>query len=263
MEEDREETGGPTGGALRFLVAAAAMVAIVGLAWVAFASQDDAEASSHHEYTYPDDFIGTVWFTVEASDARERQIDVEWGRLETSIAHETDDAVTYFFDRGGFDGRLGPLLVDVSPPAEVSFSFGVAPVDGVDIGATPWEVLPVTAGTQPAEPAGSGRPLASASVDEWVSYGLNVVGVSVRTAPDLASDKIGVVMHGEVYEARCWTIGETLTNGNYADPSDDGAQYTTDVWYEIEIPEGWGFISDVWFARRADSDRLNLPECDL
>lgn len=246
----------------RFVAASVVVVATVAIGWMALSSQNVAEGTSHHEFTYPEDYIGTVWFAVDPPDDRDRAVEVEWGRLTTTVTHEGEEPMTYFFDRGGFDGRLGPLLVDVTPPAEVSFSFGVAPVDGVDIGATPWEVLPVTEGTTPPEPAGSGRPMARASVNEWVSYGLNVVGVSIRTAPELGADRIGSVMHGEVYRARCWTTGEAITNGNYADPSDDAAQYTTDVWYEIETDAGWGFISDVWFARRAEADRLNLPECD-
>ncbi len=245
----------------RFLIGAVAVLATVALGALAWVSRDDSQETVQFEFTFPDDYIGTVWFTIDPPDDRDRQVTVEWGRLRTSFVHVGDEPATYFFDRGGLDGRLGPLLVEVSPPAEASSSYGAPPIGGIDIGATPWEVIPVVEGTIPPEPANSGKAYARASVNEWVSYGLNVVGVSIRTEPRLGSEKIGVVKHGEVYEARCWTTGEQITNGNYADPSDDNAQYTTDVWYLIDTPQGSGYISDVWFARRANASRLNLPEC--
>jgi len=254
------DSEGPSGGGRRLLVGGA--VAVLTLVLVGLALGAREEPPLRVEHLFPGDYIGPVWLTVSTDDGDPRTVVVEWGRLRTTFVHESAEPLTYFFDRGGLDGRKGPLLVDVSPPADVTFGYGVPDPEAVNIGDTPWDVLPVNEGTTPARPANADDPYATASVNEWVSYGLEVFGVGVRPAPDYATEKMTVVTHGETYRARCWVRGQEVTNGNYADPSDDGAQYTSDVWYEIETPEGWGFIPDAFFARRAETDHLNLPECE-
>ncbi len=242
----------------RMLIAALAVIGVVALAAVAWNQSNDEEQL--HEYAFPDGYIGPVTLNLSTDDSI--AIRVEWGRLYTELDHQ-GGTVTYFFDRGtNIYGRSGPVLVTVQPPTEVEFGWGTAPADGVNIGATPWQLLEEPAGPAP-RPATDDRPLAEAYVDETVSYGLLVEGVGLRSAPSRDGERVGAVHHGDLLAARCWTRSEELTSGNNQDPSDDLAQYTTDLWWNVQAPdtEAWVYISDVWYARADHTGRLNLTEC--
>lgn len=218
--------------------------------------------AAHFEHAFPDDYVGTVWFTLTADSAKPRQVTVRWERLRRSFEHRSSTSATYAIEKGVGKERSEPLFVDVSTSAEVTFNFGKAPDGAVDLSAQPWEALPYNAGVASPRPANADSATATAAVDESVSYGgVDVAGIGVRGAPQLAADRLGSVKHGEVYTASCWVRGQMLTNGNLSDPADDNATYSSDIWWRIESPTVTGFIADVWFSRRGTSDRLNVPEC--
>jgi hypothetical protein len=56
----------------------------------------------------------------------------------------------------------------------------------------------------------------------------------------------------------CWASGDRLTNGF---PERPLGAYSSDVWFRVATGSGSGFIPDVRFSRRGNSDRLNLPRC--
>jgi hypothetical protein len=217
---------------------------------------------AHFEHTFAPEYVGTVWFTLSVDSAKPRQVTVRWERLRRSFEHRSTTPVTYLIVKGVGKERSEPLFVDVSSAADVIFNFGDPPSGAIDLSAQPWEALPYNSGVAPPRPANADSATATAAVDESVSYGgVDVAGIGVRQAPQLAADKLGVVKHGEVYPATCWIRGQVLTNGNLSDPADDNAAYTSDLWWRIQTPTVNGFIADVWFSRRGTTDKLNLPEC--
>lgn len=242
---------------LRILLAALATVGVVVLATLAW----NEDRSRTFEETFPEDYVGPVWLTLATAGDDPHTVDVEWGRLSTSFTHSGPEPRTYFFDRGtAVYGRAGPLLVEVSPAADVEFGFGPAPPGGIDIGAVPWDVEPeeVVGETRPAS---QDRTTASAVVNEYITYGLVVEGVTVLDEPSFDGEGVTVVRHGDRLETSCWVEGQEVTNSNWSDPSDDGAEYTTTIWYQVQTDEGEGYLSDVWLGREADSGRMNLSEC--
>jgi hypothetical protein len=242
----------------------AALVAVVCAGAVLLAvRQSPATAKAvHFEHTFAADYVGTVWFTLSADSAKPRQVTVRWERLRRSFEHRTAAPVTYTIEKGVGKERSEPLFVDVSTSADVTFNFGKSPAGAVDLSAQPWEALPYNSGVAPPRPATADSPTATAAVDESVSYGgVDVAGIGLRGAPQLAADRLGAVRHGEVYPATCWVRGQMLTNGNLSDPADDNAAYSSDIWWRIQTAATTGYIADVWFSRRGTTDKLNLPEC--
>lgn len=247
--------------AIAMLAGLAGVVAAVLL--VAFFLRGGDAPPARFEHTFPSEYIGTVWITVTAEDDDEHTVELEWARLATAVPHRGTQ--TYFFVRGVGQERDLPLQVRVSPPAEVTFGYGEDPPDGIDIGARPWRVLPWNEGTAPIRPANAENPVATATVNETSSYGGPPIddGVGVRTEPDLAVPAFARVKHGVELITDCWVEGQEITTGNNADPSDDDATYTTTVWWRVTVEGRTGFITDAWFSRRGNGDRMNLPACDL
>jgi hypothetical protein len=220
---------------------------------------------ARYEHVFPDEYVEKVWFTLGDDDeaTETHDVTVAWGRLSTRLSVSAPVAPAYTVTKGAGNGiRTEPLVVSVDPGVPVTFGYGVPPAGAVDLSAKPWEAAPYSSGVPTSEPAVTDGATGRAAVDESVSYGGFVVeGVGVREAPTRESDKIGTVWHGQVHEAECWARGQVTTNGNYADPADDAAAYTSDVWWRVTIPDGTGFVADAWFSRRGNSDRLGLPEC--
>ncbi len=239
----------------RFVVGALVVAGVVAISTLALR----ADGPVMLEESFPADYVGPVWLTM-SGDARDYAVSLEWGRLSTSFTHTGPRQETYFFDRGtAVYGRSGPLMVTVDPEVEVDFGFGPEPPGGINIGGQPWAVAD-------AEPVGDNVPaegpgeLAEGVVDETITYGLVVEGVSVWDQPTRDGERVTMVRHGERYDARCWTEGQLITNSNLADPSDDDAAYDSTIWWFIDTPEGSGYIPDAWFARDQE-DLLGLDEC--
>ena len=237
--------------AIGMLAGVAGVVAAVLV--VAFFLRGDGEPEpARFEHTFPSEYIGTVWITVAAADDDERTVELEWARLATTVPHRGTQ--TYYFVRGVGQERDLPLQVRVSPPAEVTFGYGEDPPDGVDIGATAWRVLPWNEGTAPIRPANAESRTATATVNETSSYGGPPIddGVGVRARPQLEEPAFARVKHGVELTTDCWVEGQEITTGNNADPSDDDAT----------VDGQTGFITDAWFSRRGNGDKMNLPPCD-
>lgn len=245
----------------RFVAACGAMVCAGGVL-LAMRNAPAPSKAAHFEHVFPDDYVGTVWFTVSADSPSARQVTVRWERLRRSFEHRSAMPMIYSIEKGVGKERSGPLLVDIKPAADVTFNFGKAPTGSVDLSAQPWEALPYSSGVAPPRPANADSTVAMAAVDESVSYGgVDPSGIGLRAAPELAAERVGVVKHGAVYPAGCWVHGQLLTNSNLSDPADDNAAYSSDIWWRIQTSNASGFIGDVWFSRRGLTDKLNLPEC--
>lgn len=264
--EGVEGTDGGTNASTRrglrgFVVACVAMVAAGAVLFV-IKDRPPSPKSAHFEHVFPKEYVGTVWFTISTPKSDPRQVSVRWQRLRRTFEHRSGSAVTYVIEKGAGPERSEPLLVEVTPSAAVTFNFGKAPADAVDLSAQPWEALPYNSGVAPPRPANADWPKATAAVDESVSYGgVDPSGIGLRPEPVLTASRVGVVKHGEVYPALCWVRGQVLTNSNLSDPADDNVAYTSDIWWRIETPTTTAFISDVWYSRRGMSDKLNLAEC--
>lgn len=240
---------------------------LVAAALAALAVRDRPGGSGpalHFERSFPDEFVGTVWFTVEAQDDSPRTVTATWQVLQRRFEHRGRGPTTYLVTKGAGVERAGPLVIDVDPGAKVTFSFGTAPPGAIDLSSQPWRVLPTTTGTVPPRPANADAATATASVDENVSYGgRDSTGIGVRPEPDLAVERLTRVAHATVLTASCWRTGQEITTGNLADPADDDATYTSTVWFMVETPAGPGLIPDAWFSRRGLTDKLNLPPCPM
>ena len=93
---------------------------------------------SQWRHTYPDDYTGPVWITVDSPDARVRTVTIVWGAWERGILHEGAEPMTYLFAKGS--GPNIPVAIAVEPDATVTFGSGVEPPDGaqdVNAGWTP------------------------------------------------------------------------------------------------------------------------------
>lgn len=246
---------------IRYFVALIAMVG-AGIVLLAVRDSSPTEEVAHFERTFAPEYVGTVYFTLTADSAKPRQVTVRWGRLRRSFEHRSPSPVTYTVEKGVGKERADPLFVDVDPPADIVFNFGEAPPGAVNLSAEPWEALPHNSGVAPPRPANADSATATAAVDESVSYGgVDVAGIGLRSTPRLSADRLLALKHGEVHPVRCWVRGEAMTNSNLADPADDHAAYSSDIWWRIDTANASGFIADVWFSRRGTSDKLNLPEC--
>jgi hypothetical protein len=239
-----------------------ATVAAAG-AFVVTRSRPTNGGAKRFEHNFAKDYLGTVNIGITGPAKGETAITVTWGQLRTTFPHTGPTRKEYFFERGVLDERQTNLVINTDQPVSVDFSAEPAHKEGIDIGATPWQPLAFSHGTVPARPANSDSLTATASVDETVTYGGPVPGpgISIKEHPAFGGNKLDTVHLAESYPAACWITGVVVTNSNYSDPSDDLAAYTTPIWWYIETKKAKGFISDVWFARRANTDKLNLPEC--
>lgn len=125
-----------------------------------------------------------------------------------------------------------------------------------------WYAAPPPLTLPAPEPAGPGRPVAYASVDESDVYGLRLFGVPVRARPEVAAVRVASVSHGDRLGARCWADGDLVSNGFAAEPFNEKT-YQSAIWFFVAVGSRRGYIPDVRFGRRGGLDRLGLPRCDL
>lgn len=239
-----------------------AAVAAAG-AFLATRGRSTDDGAKRYEHKFAKDYLGTVNVGITGPSKNETIITLTWGQLRTSFPYTGPERKEYFFERGVLDERQANLVVTADQPIKLDFSAEPARKEGIDIGATPWQPLAFSHGTVPARPANADSPTATASVDETVSYGGPVPGpgIGIKERPAFGGNRLDAVHQAETYPVTCWATGVVVTNSNYADPSDDLAAYTTPIWWFVETKKAKGFISDVWFARRANTDKLNLAEC--
>ncbi|MGQ0519609.1 MAG: hypothetical protein ACT4PX_00475 [Actinomycetota bacterium] len=256
-------TGGGLGRRFAWFGLAVAAVAAAAIVVVSVRDGGTEAGSAHFERTFPDSYVGTVWFSVAGSADQPHQVTVTWGRLQRTFEHRGPGAATYVVTKGVGKERSGPLVVNVDPAADVTFNHGDAPPEGKDLSSTPWTALPHSSGVQAPRPANADSRVAWAAVDESVSYGgMDPSGIGVRPEPRLEGvDAFTRANHGTVYPVHCWSTGQAMTNSNWSDPADDNAAYNSDIWWWIETPEGRGYVPDVWLARRGTTDKLNLAQC--
>jgi hypothetical protein len=87
----------------------------------------------------------------------------------------------------------------------------------------------------------------------------NCAPARVSSAPNNGAAKLGTFSYGQNLTARCYTTGETLTDGNNADPSDDARTFTSSRWYGIDWAGGRGYVAAVWTTK--NNNTLGLPAC--
>jgi len=237
-------------------------VAIGAAAFASARTSINDGGATRFEHAFAKDYLGTVEVNV-TGPADDTLITLRWGQLRTTFIYTGPQQRTYLFERGVTDERQGALIVTADHRVQVSFAAEPATKAGIDVASPPWTVIPFAHGTVPMRPANADSTAATASVDETLSYGGPVPGpgIGLRSGPNLQGTRVGAVHHGENYPADCWTTGETITNSNWSDPSDDLAAYTSDVWWHIDVHGIKGYVSDVWFARQATTGKMNLAEC--
>lgn len=98
---------------------------------------------SHWRHTFPDDYSGPVWITIDSPDAQVRTVTIVWGAWKRNILHEGTEPVTYLFAKGS--GPNIPVAVAVEPDATITFGSGTEPPGGAQ---------DVNAGWTPNEPEG-------------------------------------------------------------------------------------------------------------
>lgn len=81
----------------------------------------------------------------------------------------------------------------------------------------------------------------------------------VSAAPNNSAQRLGGFAYGQKLTARCWIIGQVITDGNNSDPSDDGRTFTSDLWYGIDWNGGRGYVSATWTTK--SNSHLSLPQC--
>lgn len=243
---------------VRILFALVVTVAAVG-AIFAIRSQVTLEEATV-DFQYADDAVNPMWVRVEASDGRERDVTITWGRLETTVVHDGQATQTYFFERGL--GRPEPITVHLSEETEVSFGSGLVEDDNpVDLGNIVWDQVGPDRYSAEGTPA-TDEIAASAAVDESYSWGLIVEGIGLRTTAEFDTDRTGeVVAHEDEFDIICWTMGDPITNGSDGELADDATQFSSEIWWKVQGLEGEGFISNTWFARVESADELNVPTC--
>jgi hypothetical protein len=147
------------------------------------------------------------------------------------------------------------LVARVDPPAPLR----VLSVPAGSPRSTAWAPVAITVELPPPTPAGDGDPLATAAVDGSDVWGVRPNGIPLRAAPRVDSDKVATVYHGDVLQADCWVLGQSIGNG-YAEARAD--TYRSPVWYRVQAWDGRvAFIPDTRFSRTASTSRLNLPAC--
>lgn len=243
---------------LRALFAVVATVVVV--AGIFLARRTVPLEAATVEFQYADDAVNPMWIRVDPNDGREREITISWGRLETTIIDDGNSEHAYFFERGL--GRLGPVTVQVSDETELVFGSGlVESEESTDLGDIVWDQVGPDRYSAEATPATDSAP-ARGIVDESYSWGLFVEGLGLRATPEFETERSGgVVQHEQEFDIICWTEGDPITNGSDGELADDTTQFSSELWWKIDGPEGEGFISNTWFARVETAESLNAPRC--
>jgi hypothetical protein len=87
----------------------------------------------------------------------------------------------------------------------------------------------------------------------------NCAPARVSAAPNNSAAKIGQFGYGQALTARCWVVGQTITDGNNSDPSDDARTFTSNLWFGIDWNGGRGYVAAAWTTK--SNDHLGLPGC--
>lgn len=87
----------------------------------------------------------------------------------------------------------------------------------------------------------------------------NCAPARVSAAPNNSAAKLGQFGYGQAMTARCWISGQTITDGNNSDPSDDGRTFTSSLWFGIDWNGGRGYVAAAWTTK--SNDHLGLPGC--
>lgn len=202
----------------------------------------------------------TVRFAVRAGSAHSRQVTVVAAGRQTSFLDRSNGTGVFVIDLPVSPERAPGIKVSVEPSASVLFD----PPRRVGRPQRPrlkWVATDPPLRLPPPLLATSGREWAEASVDETDTYGLRLFGVPVRAAPSVEAPLVETVTHGQRLRARCWSLGDVVTNGMEEEPFDDNFTYSSLVWFKVETSVGHGFLPDVRFSRRGNVDRLHLPAC--
>ena len=195
-----------------------------------------------------------LWIGVRSEHPKPSQLTVVLADRQTSFIHPGRTAV-YRLPLG--ERRAGQVVrIHVDPPAAVTRV--EATVERPRTPELDWQPASPPLMLPPPRPASVDLPTAEASVDETDTYGLRIFGVPVRAAPQVDALLVATASHGQRLQATCWRIGDVVTNGF---PTQSAGAYSSEVWFRVSTEEGPGFIPDVRFARRGNSDRLNLPAC--
>lgn len=104
------------------------------------AAAGEEAGQSQWRHTFPDDYTGPVWITVDSPDARVRTVTIVWGAWKRNILHQGAEPVPYLFAKGS--GPNIPVAVAVEPHAIVTFGSGAEPpadAEDVNAGWTPNE----------------------------------------------------------------------------------------------------------------------------
>lgn len=195
-----------------------------------------------------------LWIAVRSEQAKPSQLTVVLGDWQAAFVHGGGTAIYRLPLRER--GTAEQVRIDVDPPAALAHVG--ATVERARTPALQWEAAAPPLMLPPPRLASPELPTAEASVDETDTYGLRLFGVPIREAPRVDAELVATASHGQRLEAMCWTSGDAVTNGFQARPV--GA-YSSEVWFRVTTEGGPGFIPDVRFARRGNSDRLNLPPC--
>lgn len=241
-------------GALRY-VGALTLTTLAGLAVGATRPDPVAFPEPARSFTYElDRRSGHVLIGVRSAQPRPSQLTVITGDRQASFVHRGGTALYRLALRVQDTTRR--VRIDVDPPASVARMS--ATVERTRTPSLQWQPTGPPLTLPPPRPASPDSPTAEASVDETDTYGLRLFGVPIRAAPHVDADLVATASHGQRLVATCWTNGDPITNGFPAQPL--GA-YSSDVWFKVSTERGVGFIPDVRFGRRGNSDRLNLPTC--
>jgi hypothetical protein len=184
------------------------------------------------------------------------QLTIFLGDRQASFLHPGPGAATYRLAVPP-GGTSRTVRIEADPPASVALA-------ATSAGAAPrrptlhWQAAGPPLELAPPRPATPDRPTAEASVDETDTYGLRLFGVPVRAAPAITAPLVTSVSHGDRLQATCWATGDPVTDGF---PERPIGAYSSDVWFRVVTDAGAGFIPDVRFSRRGNSDRLDLPPC--
>jgi hypothetical protein len=195
-----------------------------------------------------------LWIGVRSEQPKPSQLTVVLAESQASFVHPGRTAV-YRLALG--ERRTEQVVrIDVDPPAAVTRV--EATVQRPRTPELDWQPASPPLMLPPPRPASTDRPTAEASVDETDTYGLRLFGVPIRAEPRVDAVLVATASHGQRLQATCWTTGDVVTNGF---PTQSAGAYTSDVWFRVVTGRTPGFIPDVRFARRGDSDRLNLAMC--
>lgn len=137
------------------------------------------------------------------------------------------------------------------PPAPVP----VSPPAGSPVPSSPPVTPPPTSPPPVVPPSAviTGRPCSTFETPP------NCAPARVSAAPNNSATKLGQFGYGQAMTARCWITGQTITDGNNSDPSDDGRTFTSSLWFGIDWNGGRGYVAAAWTTK--SNDHLGLPGC--